>query len=88
LHVIDPSNNPYVGTQTARDPNPNTSTWIPVYDAQKIERLLFGRNQSHFGQADNSPWTSLLMFELFEYHGNTKAAWSLLNGTLDITSRT
>jgi hypothetical protein len=83
-YVITPSDDPDVCAQTARDPNPDTSTWIPVYDAQKIEKLLLGRNQNHFGQADDSPWTSSSMNELFEYHGETQSAHDLLSGTLDI----
>ena len=60
--------------------------YTEIFDQNQITRHLIDRNTKHFNQAQGTPFTEGLLFEMFGWDGTGPAADAVLDGTLDIDS--
>ena len=82
-HVIAPSTDPAECARQYHNPNPDPSQWKSIYDIETMEKILQARNQTHFGQAKGTPFTTPPLSTMFGWCGTTTEATDLLNGTLE-----
>jgi hypothetical protein len=59
------------------DPD-NPSKSIEIYDPSEMTKYLLKRNQKHFGQANNTPFTSDPLKSIYEYNGTNKNSKDLI----------
>ena len=77
-HVIAPSPDPDICADRYLDPNPNTEDWQAFYDVELVEKIIQARNQTHFGQAQGTPFTKSPLSTMLGWGGTTPEAKELL----------
>eukprot|EP00957_Ditylum_brightwellii_P190101 14471947-Ditylum_brightwellii.AAC.1 len=69
--------------------NPKTvSTWHKVDMPKEILHYLTVRNQRHFGQAHNTPFTVPLLSQYFDWAANSLTSEAVLQGQFTATELT
>ena len=61
---------PLEATVNPRDCNPHADHWRTKRVPAEIERLLLLRNETHFGQAEGTPFTTGTLHTALGYHGS------------------